>query len=84
MTTTPNTVTATVHDRMPVILHPDDYDLWLDPGMRDVKAAAEMLKPYDARVMNCHSVSARVNNVANDDAECAARVEPVQAQARLF
>jgi putative SOS response-associated peptidase YedK len=34
LTTTPNAVTSAVHDRMPVILHPDGYDAWLDPGMR--------------------------------------------------
>ena len=32
LTTTPNAVTSAVHDRMPVILDPDSYDLWLDPG----------------------------------------------------
>jgi len=37
-----------VRDRMPVILDPDSYDLWLDPGMRNVGAASELLKPYDA------------------------------------
>src|ERR1700674_870146 len=40
LTTTAN-VTSPVHDRMPVILDPDSYDLWLDPGMRDVSAASE-------------------------------------------
>jgi putative SOS response-associated peptidase YedK len=69
---------------MPVILHPDNYDLWIDPGMRDVSTAAEMLRPYDARAMRCYPVSSRVNNVANDDEDCGARVEIVQAQARLF
>ena len=39
LTTTPNAATAAVHDRMPVILNPDSYDLWLDPGFRDVAAA---------------------------------------------
>jgi putative SOS response-associated peptidase YedK len=39
-----------VHDRLPVILDQADYDLWLDPGMRDVSAASELLKPHDARV----------------------------------
>jgi putative SOS response-associated peptidase YedK len=53
LTTTPNAVTSTVHDRMPVILHPDSYDLWLDPGMGDVSAASDLLKPYDARLMRC-------------------------------
>jgi putative SOS response-associated peptidase YedK len=36
LTTTPNDVTSPVHDRMPVILDPDGYDTWLDPGMRNV------------------------------------------------
>jgi len=35
LTTTPNAVTSTVHDRMPVILDPDVYKIWLDPGMRE-------------------------------------------------
>jgi putative SOS response-associated peptidase YedK len=33
---------------MPVILDPDSYDLWLDPEMRNVAAASDLLKPYDA------------------------------------
>ena len=43
-------MTSAVHDRMPVVLDPDSYDLWLDPGMRDVSAASELLRPYDARL----------------------------------
>ena len=50
LTTTPNTVTSAVHDRMPVILGKDDYDVWLDPGMQNVAAVSEMLKPYDAKL----------------------------------
>src|SRR5215471_2740191 len=33
LTTEPNSLVADIHDRMPVILRPDDYDLWLDPGI---------------------------------------------------
>jgi putative SOS response-associated peptidase YedK len=84
LTTTPNAVTSAVHDRMPVILDRADYDLWLDPGMTNVGAVSEMLKPYDARTMRCYPVSSRVNHVANDDAECSTRVELTQAQAGLF
>jgi putative SOS response-associated peptidase YedK len=84
LTTTPNAVTSAVHDRMPVILDPDGYDLWLDPGMRDVTAASELLKPLDARLMRCYPVSSRVNHVANDDEGCSAPVELVQIQDRLF
>jgi len=57
LTTTPNAVTGAVHDRMPVILNPDDYDLWLDPGFSDMASVSELLKPYDARVMRCFPVS---------------------------
>jgi len=84
LTTTPNAVTSAVHDRMPVILDPANYDLWLDPGMRNVNAVSELLKPCDARLMRCYPVSSRVNRVANDDAECAAPVELAEIQNRLF
>jgi putative SOS response-associated peptidase YedK len=84
LTTTPNAVTSAVHNRMPVILEPDNYDLWLDPGMRDVGAASELLNPYDARLMRCYPISTRINSVGNDDAECAEPVELAQLQDRLF
>jgi putative SOS response-associated peptidase YedK len=84
LTTTPNAVTTTVHDRMPVILDPETYDLWLDPGMRDVTTASELLKPYDARQMRCYPVSTRINYVANDDETCSVPVELAQTQNLLF
>jgi len=84
LTTTPNAVTATVHDRMPVILAPDSYDLWLDPGMQNVQVISELLKPYDPRLMRCCPVSTRINNVANDDEECSHRVEIAEHQKPLF
>jgi len=84
LTTTPNAVTSSVHDRMPVILDRADYDLWLDPGMTNVEAASDLLKPYDARTMRSYPVSTRINHVANDDPECSARVEITATQTRLF
>ena len=60
LTTTPNAVASAVHDRMPVILDPHSHDLWLDLGMKDVTAASELLKPYDARQMRCYPVSRRI------------------------
>ena len=84
MTTTPNAVTSTVHDRMPVILHRDDYDLWLDPGMRNVPAVSDLMKPYDASTMRCYPVSSRINDVANDDEECSRAVEIIKEQPGLF
>jgi putative SOS response-associated peptidase YedK len=85
LTTTPNAVTSAVHDRMPVILDRADYDVWLDPGMKNIDALSEMLKPYDASAMRFYAVSNRVNHVANDDAECSTRIElEAPPQAQLF
>jgi putative SOS response-associated peptidase YedK len=84
LTTTPNAVTCNVHDRMPVILDPESYDLWLDPGMRDAAAVSELLKPYDARLMRCYPVSTRINHVVNEDEECSRPVEFAQTQDRMF
>jgi putative SOS response-associated peptidase YedK len=84
LTTTPNAVTSAVHDRMPVILDPASYDLWLDPGMTNVDETSDHLKPFDARLMRSYPVSARVNHAANDDEECSAPIELVQTQGRLF
>jgi putative SOS response-associated peptidase YedK len=69
---------------MPVILEPDNYDLWLDPGMKDAVAASELLRPYDARLMRCYSVGTRVNHVANDDEQCSLPAEPAEIQSHLF
>jgi putative SOS response-associated peptidase YedK len=84
LTTTPNALTSAVHDRMPAILDPDPYDLWLDPGMQDVKVVSDMLKPFDARLMRSYPVSTRINHVANDDAQCSTPVELSEPQGGLF
>jgi putative SOS response-associated peptidase YedK len=84
LTTIPNSLTGAVHDRMPVILNPDSYDLWLDPGMPDVQVVSELLKPCDAKAMRIYPVTTRINHVANDDEECSRPVEQVQAQNYLF
>jgi len=72
------------YNRMPVILDPDGYELWLDLGMRDVGAASELLKPCDARLMRCYPVSTRINSVGNDDEECSRRIELSETQNPLF
>jgi putative SOS response-associated peptidase YedK len=84
LTTTANAVTVAVHNRMPVILDPADYDVWLDPGMTNVGAVSGLLKPFDPGQMRSYPVSSRVNNVTNDDAECSTPVEIVETQSRLF
>jgi putative SOS response-associated peptidase YedK len=65
----PNAVVAPVHDRMPVILMPADYDRWLDGG-EDADTLRGLLKPYDPALMKGYEVSRVVNSVKNDVAEC--------------
>jgi putative SOS response-associated peptidase YedK len=75
LTTTPKSLLADIHDRMPVILSRENYDRWLDPGFRNTGSVAEMLSPLDAALMKRYPVSTRINQVQNDDAECAKPVE---------
>jgi putative SOS response-associated peptidase YedK len=75
LTTTPNSLLSDIHDRMPVILSPDNYDLWLDPTFRDTASLAGMLKPFDPSMMRRYPVSNKVNQVQNDDADCARPLE---------
>jgi putative SOS response-associated peptidase YedK len=85
LTTTPNSLLADMHDRMPVILRQESYDLWLDAGFKDVKALAGVLVPFDAAQMRCFPVNTRVNAVANDDVDCVApRYDSLPAQSPLF
>jgi len=84
LTTIPNAVTSAVHDRMPVILNPDNYDLWLDPGLKDAALVSDLLRPCDARLMRCYPVSSRVNSVINDDEECSRQVQHSVIQDHLF
>ncbi len=46
LTTTPNRHLSDIHDRMPVILNPGDYDTWLNPQIRDASRVSRLLVPY--------------------------------------
>jgi putative SOS response-associated peptidase YedK len=84
LTTTPNALLADIHDRMPAILRPDAYDLWLNPTAQNTESALRLLLPYTGP-MRRYPVRARVNQVQNDDADCAKPVElEVPAQSQLF
>jgi putative SOS response-associated peptidase YedK len=84
LTTIANALTASIHDRMPVILHPDSYGTWLDPRITNVQAVTELLRPYDPAPMRSYAVSTRINYVANDDEECSKPVVPREPQNRLL
>ncbi len=84
LTTRPNPLVADVHDRMPVILNPEDYERWLDPGITNPDGIVDCLKPFDATLMSKYPVSPRVNRPANDDEECAREVPAENSALTLF
>jgi putative SOS response-associated peptidase YedK len=51
ITTTPNSLVSKIHDRMPVILDPKNYDAWLDPKIEDAGILRALLKPFPAEKM---------------------------------
>jgi putative SOS response-associated peptidase YedK len=62
VTTTANALVSGIHDRMPVILKPENYDLWLDPGFKKTSDLLDLLKPYRAESMRMWRVGPRVNS----------------------
>ncbi len=69
ITTQANEVLKPVHDRMPVILHREDYEEWLDKNVKDTARLEKVLAPYPADEMISHAVSRSVNVPDNDSAE---------------
>jgi putative SOS response-associated peptidase YedK len=65
MTTEPTAELSAIHDRMPVILAPADYDTWLAPESR-VEQLMALLRPYAGAPLQAHPISRRVNAVRHD------------------
>jgi putative SOS response-associated peptidase YedK len=70
LTTQPNELLKPIHNRMPVILHPRDYDLWLDHEVQKAALLQHLFHPYPAGQMDAYPVSRWVNSPANDDPSC--------------
>jgi len=69
ITTSPNELMRSLHDRMPVILHPRDYARWLDISHQTPENLLPLIKPYPIDNMTAHAVSTLVNKPANDTPE---------------
>ena len=67
VTTDPNELVAAVHNRMPVILEPQDYSRWLT-RVDEEPPPVDLLRPFDAEKMKSWKVSKEVGNVRNNDA----------------
>lgn len=70
ITTTPNDLVKDVHNRMPVILPPEAYDVWIDRGVTDPAALKPLLVPYPAEAMEAVEVTRFVSNARNQGPEC--------------
>jgi putative SOS response-associated peptidase YedK len=74
VTTTPNAVMAPIHDRMPVIIAPEDYDVWLDPET-PLKEAAGFLRPAPEEWLEAYAISTYVNDPRHDEPQVLERVD---------
>lgn len=69
ITTSPNELVQDIHDRMPVILKPEDEKYWLDPSITDTTKLNPLLKPLDHALMEAYEVSPLVNSPKNNSIE---------------
>lgn len=81
ITTTPNAFMAELHDRMPVILDPSVWDLWLTPDEIAPEALLELLVPCPDDWLQRFPVSTLVGNIRNESPEC---LKPITIPGRLF
>jgi putative SOS response-associated peptidase YedK len=80
VTTTANRTLRPIHDRMPVIIAPEQFDLWLGNGDEDITAATDLIKPAPDDLLEAIPVSAGVNRVANDNPALVERAEIVTTE----
>lgn len=79
LTTEPNDLVAGLHDRMPVILPPEAWDVWLDPSVTDVDVLRPLLRPCPPELLEAWPVGTAVNSVRNDGPQL---VEPLDGHGR--
>ena len=78
VTTRANRTLSPIHDRMPVIVPPQGFDLWLDTDTVDASTAAAVIAPAPEGLLEAYEISTAVNRTANDNPKL---LEPVGANA---
>ncbi len=73
LTTEPNDLLRPIHNRMPVIVGPDQYDAWLDPAAPKPDLLESLGRPHPSDSMTAIAVGKYVNSPAHDDPKC---IEP--------
>lgn len=69
ITTDPNEMMEDIHDRMPAILHPSEFDFWLDRSHENPRALLDLIDPYPSDALEAYPVTKAVGNVRNDSPE---------------
>ncbi len=67
ITTDANDLMNEIHHRMPVVLHPENYGVWLDPDFDEKDPLKDLLKPFSSEEMEAYMVSRRVNKPSNNE-----------------
>jgi putative SOS response-associated peptidase YedK len=70
LTTEPNELLRSIHNRMPVILSPASYDQWLDPTVQQAEPLKTLLRPYPSEELLAYPVSTLVSNPRHDAPDC--------------
>lgn len=83
VTTDPNELVQPLHDRMPAILPPSDYDRWLDPGDPD-RPPIDLLRPFPAEKMTAWKVGPAVGNTRNDSPDLRLPIPAAEEPGDLF
>ena len=78
LTTAANDQIAAIHDRMPVVIRPEDFARWLDCKGQEPRDVADLLQPVEPGFFEAIPVSYKVNKADNVDPEIQARVEPAE------
>lgn len=84
LTTDANRTVQQVHNRMPVVLHPDRYDDWLNPDYGDYEELKSFCRPYPDEDMELYPVSKRVGNIRNNGPELLEEQQEGGGQQQLF
>ena len=74
VTCEPNSLVATIHDRMPVILRRENYARWLSPDEPD---PSDLLVPFPSELMKVGPVSTRVNKAGSEGADL---IDPIELE----
>jgi len=84
LTREPNKAMAKLHDRMPVMVPPDQWDIWLDPSNEGGADLLAGLPPAPDKLLHIYAVSTAVNNSRSSGAQLMDPVDPIAVQSSLL